>query len=340
MVPLARQHGYFVVAPDQRGCGQTTLRRTNNTEEEKKKMIRFDDDLAPYGLLNLAADVVSLVYALGYTSVAGIIGHDCGSRIASYCALIRPDLFKSIVIMSAPFTGTPSLSETDPTITVKPKLHLLNDQLAALDPPRKHYVMYYSTPEADLDMSSHDADGLHAFLRTYFHVKSGDWKPNRNARPLEPSSSSMSTMPHYYIMPLSETMPSCLIPFAPTKDEVEQNKWLPEDELAVYVAQYARIGFQGGLNWYRCLSDPGRWAKDTRVFFEKKITIPAMFISGGCDWGVYQFPGAVEAMRTKFFQHMEDEDFVLVEGAGHWVQQENPDEVLQNLLRFLSKVSN
>jgi len=232
--------------------------------------------------------------------------------------------------MSAPFTGTPS-----PDLTAKPVLHLLNDQLAALDPPRKHYTMYFSTPEANADMS--DPGGLHTFLRTYFHVKSGDWEQNSGVRELALSAESMSTMPYYYIMPLSETMPSCLAPFAPTKDEIEQNTWLPEAELAVYVSQYAQTGFQGGLNWYRRLTDPQRWAaQDTRIFHGKQhITIPAMFLSGTRDWGVYQFPGAVDVMRAEvFLDMMKDEDFVLVEGAGHWVQQEKPEVVVQNLLRF------
>ena len=350
MVPLA-QHGYFVGAPDQRGFGQTTLRRyysgstttTSSTATPPSsgnghdgKLIKFDDDLTPFGSLNIATDIVSLVHALGYTSVAGIVGHDFGSRVASYCALIRPDLFKSIVIMSAPFTGTPSLSETDLTDTEPILLHHLNNQLAVLDPPRKHYTMYYSTPEANADMS--DPDALHTFLRTYFHVKSGDWEQNNGVRELAPSALSMSTMPYYYIMPLSETMPRCLTPFAPTKDEIEKNKWLPEAELAVYVSQYAQTGFQGGLNWYRCLTNPKRWAQDTRIFHGKQITIPAMFLSGAYDWGVYQLPGAVNVMRTKTFLNMKDEDFVLVGGAGHWVQQEKPEVVVQNLLRFLDKV--
>ena len=347
MVPLAQQ-GYFVVAPDQRGFGQTTLRRCSGSTTSTSttplssvygrdgNMIKFDDDLTPFGSLNVAADIVSLVHVLGYTSVAGIIGHDFGSRVASYCALIRPDLFKSVVIMSAPFTGTPSLSETDP-MTAKPILHILNDQLAVLDPPRKHYTMYYSTPEANADMN--DPDGLHTFLRTYFHVKSGDWEQNSGVRELAPSALSMSTMPYYYIMPLSETMPSCLAPFTPTKDEIEKNEWLPEAELAVYVSQFAQTGFQGGLNWYRCLTDPKRWAQDTRIFHGKQITIPAMFLSGALDWGIHQLPGAVNVMRTKTFLNMKDEDFVLVEGAGHWVQQEKPEVVVQNLLRFLNKVN-
>ena len=339
MVPLAQQ-GYLVLAPDQRGFGQTRLRPPHSSDHGRNVKISFEGDLAPYGMLNLAGDIVSLVNVLGYTSVSAIIGHDFGSMVASYCALIRPDLFKSVVIMSAPFTGTPSLSETDPSTGVKPMIHLINDQLAVLDSPRKHYMMYYSTSKANVDMSfNDDPDALHAFLRTYFHVKSGDWKPNGEVRELAPSALSMSTMPFYYIMPLHETMPGCLAPYAPTKDEVAQNNWLPEDELSIYVSQYSQTGFQGGLNWYRCQTDPrGYWAGDTRVLYGKQIKVPAMFVSGKRDWGVYQLPGALNVMRTKAFGNMEDEDVVLVEGAGHWVQQEKPEVVLQNLLRFLKKV--
>ena len=63
-----------------------------------------------------------------------------------------------------------------------------------------------------------------------------------------------------------------------------------------------------------------------------------MFIGGAQDWGVYQLPGAVEAMRTKVCKNMEEEDFVLVEGAGHWVQQEKPEVVVRHLLRFVRKL--
>ena len=61
-----------------------------------------------------------------------------------------------------------------------------------------------------------------------------------------------------------------------------------------------------------------------------------MFLSGAGDWGfgVYQFLGAVNVMRTKTFLNMKNEDFVLMEGAGHWIQQEKPEVVVENLLRF------
>ena len=332
MEPLAAS-GYLVIAPDQRGFGQTKER----DRQPPGRTITYEDDLSPFRMLNLTADIAALVYALGYTSVAAVIGHDFGSPVAAHCALIRPDVFRSVVMMSAPFTGPPGLS-TPATANAKPLIQQVDEMLANLDPPRKHYTMYFSSPQANADMMG-PPQGLHAFLRTYYHVKSADWKTNNGARPLGGFSPAViASMPYYYIMPRSQTMPECLAPSAPSAEEVQSNTWLPDDELAVYTSQYTATGFQGGFNWYRCQTDPNRWAKDLQVFAGKQIEVPAMFIGGAQDWGVYQIPGAVETMRTKVCKNMEEEDFVLVDGAGHWVQQEKPEVVVRHLLRFVRKL--
>ena len=52
---------------------------------------------------------MALVYALGYRSVAMVVGHDAGAPVASWSALIRPDVFRSITIMSSPFEGPPAM---------------------------------------------------------------------------------------------------------------------------------------------------------------------------------------------------------------------------------------
>lgn len=328
MVPLATS-GFVVVAPDQRGFGQT--RQSANSSEKK---VTFEDDLSPYRILNMVNDIVALVYTLGYTSVAGIVGHDFGARIAAHCALVRPDLFKSVVLMSSPFRGPPSLDSAQVHSPQTP-FELLDGQLATLYPPRKHYMMYYSTTHAADDMLNPPC-GLHNFLRTYYHVKSADWEGN-HVQPLEGSPPSVfSTLPNYYIMPLSETMPGCLLAYAPSTDKIISNMWLPDSELAVYVAQYTKTGFQGALNTYRCLTDP-RWLEDLRVLTGKQVEVPAMFIAGTHDWGTYQMPGAAEQMKSKACLNMRNEDFVLIEGAGHWVQQEQPKAVVDNILRFLTR---
>ena len=97
MLPLAAA-GYHVVAPDQRGYGRTTGWDG-----------AYDGDLDSFRLPNLVRDALGLVSALGYRSVAAVVGHDFGSPVAAYCALIRPDVFRSVALMSAPFGGPPQL---------------------------------------------------------------------------------------------------------------------------------------------------------------------------------------------------------------------------------------
>ena len=73
-----------------------------------------------------------------------MLGHDFGSPVAAYCALLRPDVFRRVALMSAPFAGPPQRrSSSAPHI---------NEALGKLDPPRKHYQWYYSTREADANM--------------------------------------------------------------------------------------------------------------------------------------------------------------------------------------------
>ena len=161
MLPLAAA-GYHVVAPDQRGYGRTTGWDGD-----------YDGDVGSFGLLAIARDALALVSALGYREVASVIGHDFGSPVAAYCALARPDVFRSVAMMSAPFGGTPALrfdTADDAGATTKPR-RSIHDDLAALPRPRKHYQWYYSTREADGDMRRR-RQGLHAFLRAYYHFKS------------------------------------------------------------------------------------------------------------------------------------------------------------------------
>ncbi|KAG6875681.1 hypothetical protein C0992_002844 [Termitomyces sp. T32_za158] len=132
-------------------------------------------------------------------------------------------------------------------------------------------------------------------------------------------------------MHLHETMPETAQRSAPAG----ASPWLTDAELDVYTAAYARTGFQGGLNRYRCLTD-ARWSADLAVFARKTVDVPAMFVAGRKDWGVHQLPGAFERMR-EVCTRMRGEDVVLVEGAGHWVQQENPRAVVECLIGFLKR---
>src|SRR5712692_9584963 len=165
MVPFAAA-GFHVVAPDQRGYGRTTGWDAD-----------YDGDLAPFRLLNLVRDAFGLVSALGHRSVAAVVGHDFGAPVAAWCALTRPDVFRSVALMSAPFAGAPTLAFN--TIDALPRAgeafgRSVNADLAALSQPRKHYQAYYATRPANENMW-HPKQGIHDFIRAYYHFKSADW---------------------------------------------------------------------------------------------------------------------------------------------------------------------
>jgi len=329
LIPILADAGYHVVAPDQRGYGRTT-----------GWVNSYDAPLEPFGVLNMTRDAIALVSALGYRRTAMLVGHDVGSPIAAYCALARPDVFPSVVLMSAPFPGVPALpfNTADsgvPAVQPNTDNQKLAAALAALDPPREYYQQYLSTRQANEDMWR-PPQGLHAFLRAFFHVKSGDW-PGNQPHPLKArTATELAQMPTYYVMDLGKTMPQTVAPFQPSAAEVLACKWLTEPELGVYTSEYGRTGFQGALQAYRVYSDPGLTA-ELRLFSGRTIDVPSLFIGGKSDWGTYSAPGAVDLMRTKAATRMGDIE--LIDGAGHWIQQEQPDRLGTLLLAFTKEVS-
>jgi len=297
VMPGLAQAGYYAVAPDQRGYGLTT---------------GWDDDVARYGMVNLVQDAVSLLDRLQIHKTH-IVGHDFGSPVAAYAALLRPESFHSVVLMSAPFGGAP----------VGGRAGSIHEDLARLG--RKHYQWYYSTREADENMRR-CPQGVHAFLRAYYHYKSADWPGNRPFPLAGWTAAELAKMPTYYIMELGKGMAETVAPHMPAQAAA----WLTDEELAVYAAAFERTGFQGGLNWYRAATNPGFPVKTGR----KTIDIPSMYIAGASDWGIYQKPGELERMQKEVCTDFRGCHFV--EGAGHWVQQERPERVAALLLEFLA----
>lgn len=307
VMPGLAAAGFRVIAPDQRGYGRTTGWST-----------AYDADLAPFRMPNLVRDQLALLHALRIPRVHAVVGHDFGSPVAALCALIRPDVFPRVVLMSSPFAGAPGW-DAPPRDTV-------HEELAALDRPRKHYQWYYATRPANADMLQ-ASQGLHAFLRAYYHQKSADWAENQPYELAGWTATELAKLPGYYVMPLHATMAEAVASFMPRAAA----PWLTDDELAVYAAEYARTGFQGGLNWYRCQTGGGN-AAELRLFAGRRIEVPAIFIAGAADWGIHQFPGALRRMRGEACADMRAVH--LVPGAGHWVQQEQPEAVLRHLLDF------
>ena len=328
VMPALAAAGYHAVAPDQRGYGRSTGWDGD-----------YDGDLGSFRMLNLVRDALALVSALGLHEVAAVVGHDFGSPVAAWCALVRPDVFRSVVLMSAPFGGPPALPFNTAMAaagrevqgdTPAPDIHA---QLAALPRPRKHYQWHYSTRGANADLM-HSPQGLHALLRAYYHHKSADWPGNQPHALLGWRADQLALMPSYYLMDLAQGMADTVAPQMPSAEQIAACRWLPEEALAVYSSEYQRTGFQGGLNWYRCRTD-GRFPPELQLFSGRSIDVPALFIAGQSDWGPYQKPGDFEAMQAGACRQLQG--CHLIQGAGHWVQQEQPEAVNQLLLDFLRR---
>ena len=179
-------------APDMRGYGRTTGWDAD-----------YDGDLASFRRLNVVRDALGLVHAFGYRDVAAVIGHDFGSPVAAWCARIRPDVFRSVAMMSAPQRRRP-----DPA--VRHRGRPAGRARRARPPPCSTTSRpcrgpasttsgNYRTREANANMWR-ATQGLHAFLRGYYHYKSADWLGNRPYRLAARTAAEMAKMPTYYIM--------------------------------------------------------------------------------------------------------------------------------------------
>lgn len=319
LLPLAGA-GFHVVAPDLRGYGRSVT-----------TPVAYSDDLLPYSMLNRVSDVLGLARALGYEKVAAVIGHDWGAPTAQWCARVRPDVFQAVVSMSTPFFRVPIV----PLGTANAPKAARSDadihrELAALPRPRKHYSAYSATPGANEDMW-HAPQGVRDLLRAMYHFKSADWSGNKPFPLKSWAAAELAQMPTYYIMELERGIAQTVAAEMPSKKLIARCQWLTEDDMDVYSTEFARTGFQGGLNYYRVAEHPSLGA-ELRVFSGRTIDVPACYIGGDREWAVRQTPGAFETMHLACTRLL---GVHLVKQAGHSIPEEQPGEVNRILMDFL-----
>jgi pimeloyl-ACP methyl ester carboxylesterase len=140
--------GFRVVAPDQRGYGQTDR----------------PEAIDAYSVFHLAGDIVGLVNGLQERSAA-IVGHDWGAPVAWYSAQLRPDLFRAVGLLSVPFIPRGPMR---PSAIVKA---VFGDRIFY-----QEYFQEEGTAERELE---HD---VRASLLATFYSLSGDAAPNERWR--------------------------------------------------------------------------------------------------------------------------------------------------------------
>lgn len=252
-----------------------------------------------YSMLHLVGDMTGLVAALGEKR-AVIVGHDWGSLVAWNAALLRPDTFHAVVGMSVPFL---------PRLPVKPTA-----MMKAMAGDRFLYILYFQEPgkaEAELDARARE------MMRGMLFTVSGDVDLAQFKKMMElPKTAGFLdglTQP--------EKLPA----------------WLTEEDFEVYASTFERTGFRGGLNWYRNFDR--NWEL-LAAFADRRITVPALFIGGLRDAVVTGPELAGESPAVQMLGSFCDDlrGKVLIEGAGHWNQQEAPEATNAALLEFLASL--
>jgi epoxide hydrolase A/B len=257
-------------------------------------------DIDQYTLFHLVGDMVGLLDALG-ASEAIVVGHDWGAPVAWHCALLRPDRFRAVAGLSVPFRPR---GLTRPT-SVMPQ-----------SDSSLFYQLYFQAPgvaEAELERNRRQT------IRRLLYSGSGD-VPRRSDNTLGDQAPGMVPRTGGFL--------------TRTVDPATPPAWLTETDIDVFVGEFARTGFRGGLNWYRNIDR--NWEL-LAPFAGAKVTVPALYIAGDRDV-VVRFPGAPEliANLTKFVPNLRKT--IMLPGCGHWTQQERPDEVNAALIAFLREV--
>ncbi|MFF3006571.1 alpha/beta fold hydrolase [Kitasatospora sp. NPDC057940] len=277
-LPVLAAAGYRAVAIDVRGYG-----RSSKPEE-----------VTAYRMFDLVEDNVAVVHALGERS-AVIVGHDWGSTIAANSALIRPDVFRAVGLLSVPYLprGGPRPSEVFG--------HLGGDE--------EFYVSYFQEPgraEAEIEPD------VRGWLAGFYAALSADTMPAADAPD-----------PHFVSRggTLRDRFPAGRRP-----------GWLSAEELDFYAGEFERTGMSGALGRYRNMD---RDWEDLADFDGAPVTQPSLFIGGSRDASTTWLADAIAAYPATLPGLLSSH---VLDGCGHWVQQERPAEVNRILTDWLASL--
>ncbi|SFB80133.1 alpha/beta fold hydrolase [Streptomyces aidingensis] len=278
-MPALAAAGYRAAAIDVRGYGRSS--RPHAVEA--------------YRMRELVADNAAVVEGLGERS-AVIAGHDWGAPIAATSALLRPDVFRAVAMLSVPYTppGGPRPSEV----------------FAGMGGEEEFYVSYFQRPgraEAEIEPD------VRGWLAGIYAALSAGTMPGPDA-PDPHFVSPGGTMRERF--PAGGELPA----------------WLSEADLDFYAGEFERTGLTGALNRYRNMD---RDWEDLAEFRGAPVTQPSLFVGGAMDASTTWMSGAVKEFPTTLpglsGAH-------ILDGCGHWVQQERPGETNRLLTGWLASL--
>ncbi|MEV7404639.1 alpha/beta hydrolase [Streptomyces sp. NPDC091267] len=277
-LPALAAAGYRAAAIDVRGYGRSSR----------------PVDVAAYRMLELVEDNAAVVHALGERN-AVIVGHDWGATIAANSALVRPDVFRAVGLLSVPYAprGGPRPSEI----------------FARLGGDEEFYVSRFQEPgraEAEIEPD------VRGWLAGFYAAFSADTMPAPDAPD-----------PHFAARggTLRERFPD------------RRPDWLGPRDLDFYAGEFERTGMSGALNRYRNMDRD--WA-DLTDFDGAPISQPSLFLGGSLDASTTWLADAVAAYPTTLPGLVFSQ---ILDGCGHWIQQERPAEVSRILTDWLASLS-
>jgi pimeloyl-ACP methyl ester carboxylesterase len=241
-LPALAAAGYRAVAIDVRGYGRSSKPAETDA----------------YRMLELVEDNVALVHALGEENSV-VVGHDWGSNIAATSALLHPEVFRAVALLSVPYAPPGGPRPTD-----------IFGRIGG--PEQEFYVSYFQEPGRAETEIEPDVRG---WLAGFYAALSADTMPAQG----EPD-------PHFLAHGgrLRDRFPAGILPV-----------WLSEDDLDVYAGEFERTGLTGALNRYRNMD---RDWEDLAPYRGAPIKQPSLFIGGTLDPSTTWMSDAIEAFPT------------------------------------------
>ncbi len=285
-LPVIADAGYRAVAIDVRGYGRSSA----------------PHEVEAYGIVHHVGDNVGVVEALaGPGEKAIVIGHDWGSPIAAHSALLRPDVFSAVALLSVPYNAPGGPRPTEAFARMAGEISKVTGK------EEEFYMNYFQEPgRAEREF---EADVRTSLLKFYV-AASAD--AHRSV-----DGGTTATVAKGTLLLDRVSLPDAL------------PDWLSEADLDFYTEQFEYSGFRGPLNRYRNLDRD--WI-DLRAWTAVPIRQPSLFIGGDRDgptiWGqnaIKRFPQSLPGLRGSH----------ILERCGHWVQQEKPDDVNRLLVDWL-----